>query len=50
MAERAAEVQMKAPGARVISDEAAAATYAGYGHESTGELVFDYLVQSRLDD
>ena len=50
LAERAAEVQMKAPSARVISGEAAAATYAGYGHESTGELVFDYLVQSRLDD
>ena len=50
LAERAAEVQMKAPAARVISDAAAAATYDGYGHESTGELVFDYLVSSRLDD
>lgn len=50
LAERAAEVQMKAPGARVISDAAAAATYSGYGHESTGELVFDYLVKSKLDD
>ena len=48
LAERAAEVQMKAPSARVISDESAAATYEGYGHESTGELVFDYLVKSRL--
>ena len=49
LAERAAEVQMKAPNARVISDAAAAATYDGYGHESTGELVFDYLVASKLD-
>ena len=49
LAERAAEVQMKAPAARVISDAAAAATYDGYGHESTGELVFDYLVASKLD-
>lgn len=48
LAERAAEVQMKAPNARVISDAAAARTHDGYGHESTGELVFDYLVKSRL--
>jgi len=41
---------MKAPAARAISDEAAASTFEGYGHESTGELVFDYLVASRLDE
>jgi len=50
LAERAAEVQMKAPAARVISDEAAASTFEGYGHESTGELVFDYLIASRLHE
>lgn len=49
LAERAAEVQLKAPRARVVSDEAAAATFDGYGHESTGSLVFDYLVASRID-
>ena len=49
LAERAAEVQMKAPTGRVISDEVAAGIHNSYGHESTGELVFDYLVKSRLD-
>ncbi len=48
MAERAAEVQMKAPAARVISDKAAAESHTGVGQEETGELVFDYLVASRL--
>lgn len=33
----------------VISDEAAATVYEGYGHDTTGELVFDYLVKSRLE-
>ena len=49
MAERAAEVQIKAPGARVISAESAAHIYGGrFGAETNGELVFDYLVASRL--
>ena len=48
IAERAAEVQMKAPAARVISDEGAAASHAGVGQEETGKLVFDYLIASRL--
>jgi len=49
MAERAAEVCIKAPSARVVSDEAAAQTYTSIGGDDTGWLVFQYLVSSRLD-
>ena len=48
MAERAAEVQIKAPAARVISDAGAAKCHAGVGPEDNGELVFNYLVASKL--
>lgn len=48
MAERAAEVHVKAPDARVVSDAAAAQTYTSIGGEETGWLVFQYLVASRL--
>lgn len=50
LAERAAEVQIKAPAGRVVSDYAAAATYRSVGTESNGWLVFEFLVRSRLGD
>lgn len=48
LAERAAEVQIKAPAARVISDTSAANTYRSVGTENNGWIVFQYLVRSRL--
>lgn len=50
LAERAAEVQIKAPSGRVVADEAAAATYTSVGTEDNGWLVFEFLVRSRLGD
>lgn len=50
LAERAAEVQVKVPEGRVVSDEAAAATAARVGSEDAGRLVFQNLVLSRIGD
>jgi ribulose-5-phosphate 4-epimerase/fuculose-1-phosphate aldolase len=48
LAERAAEVQVKCPGGRVVSDEAASRTYASIGTPESGEEAFVWLQRSRL--
>jgi ribulose-5-phosphate 4-epimerase/fuculose-1-phosphate aldolase len=48
MAERAAEVQVKCPNGRVISDAAAAKVYESVGSEAASEEVFGWLKRSRL--
>lgn len=50
LAERAAEVQIKAPAGRVVSADAAASTHRSVGTEANGWLVFEFLVRSRLGD
>ena len=50
LAERAAEVQVKVPEGRVVSDEAAATTATRVGSEDSGRLVFQNLVMSRIGD
>ncbi len=50
LAERAAEVQVKSPDGRVVSDEAAALTAARVGTEEAGRLVFQNLILSRIGD
>jgi ribulose-5-phosphate 4-epimerase/fuculose-1-phosphate aldolase len=49
LAERAAEVQVKCPNGRVISDAAAAKVYESVGSPASGEEVFGWLKRSRLD-
>ena len=49
-AEHAAEVCIKAPQGREISDEAAATAHKSVGEELNGWHVFQWLVRSRLDD
>jgi len=48
LAERAAEVQVKCPNGRVVSDAAAARVYASVGAPSNGDDVFAWLRRSRL--
>lgn len=50
LAERAAEVQVKSPTGRVVSDHAARLTAARVGSEDAGRLVFQNLVLSRVGD
>lgn len=50
LAERAAEVQVKVPEGRVVSDEAAHAAAIRVGTENSGRIVFQNLVMSRLGD
>ena len=49
LAERAAEVQIKAPTGRVISAGAAASVYESVGPADNGDSIFSWLVRSRLD-
>jgi hypothetical protein len=48
LAERAAEVQVKCPAGRVVSDDAAARVYGSVGQRSNGDEVFAWLRRSRL--
>jgi ribulose-5-phosphate 4-epimerase/fuculose-1-phosphate aldolase len=48
LAERAAEVQVKCPGGRVVSDESASRTYASIGTPASGDEAFAWLQRSRL--
>jgi ribulose-5-phosphate 4-epimerase/fuculose-1-phosphate aldolase len=48
LAERAAEVQVKCPGGRIVSDESARRVYASIGTPAHGEGVFTWLTRSRL--
>ena len=48
VAERAAEVEVKCPTGRVISDDAARHVYASVGAPSNGEEVFAWLRRTRL--
>jgi ribulose-5-phosphate 4-epimerase/fuculose-1-phosphate aldolase len=48
LAERAAEVQLKCPGGRVVSDAAASRIYASIGTPSNGDETFAWLQRSRL--
>lgn len=48
IAERAAEVQVKCPTGRVVSDSAAARVYESVGAPSNGDEVFAWLRRSRL--
>ena len=48
LAERAAEVQVKCPGGRVVSDESANRTYASIGTPASGDEAFAWLQRSRL--
>lgn len=48
MAERAAEVHVKSPNARVVSDAAAAQTYRVVGTPCSGWQSFQWLIRSRL--
>jgi ribulose-5-phosphate 4-epimerase/fuculose-1-phosphate aldolase len=49
LAERAAEVQVKCPGGRVVSDAAASRTYASIGTPESGDEAFAWLQRSRLE-
>jgi ribulose-5-phosphate 4-epimerase/fuculose-1-phosphate aldolase len=49
LAERASEVQVKCPGGRVVSDEAASRVYASIGTPAHAEGVFAWLQRSRLE-
>jgi ribulose-5-phosphate 4-epimerase/fuculose-1-phosphate aldolase len=48
LAERAAEVQVKSPGGRVIDDAAAQRVYASIGAPANGDDVFAWLQRTRL--
>ena len=50
LAERAAEVAVKVPNGRVISDHDAAQVAKSVGHEDNGWHVFEFLVRSRVGD
>ncbi len=50
LAERAAEVAVKVPGGRVISEEAASDCHASVGTEDAGWRVGEWLVASRVED
>ena len=50
LAERAAEVAVKVPDGRVISDHDAAQTAKSVGAEANGWHVFEWLVRSRVGD
>jgi ribulose-5-phosphate 4-epimerase/fuculose-1-phosphate aldolase len=48
IAERAAEVQVKCPQGRVVSDTAAADVYRSVGAAANGDAVFEWLRRTRL--
>lgn len=48
LAERAAEVQIKAPQGRVVSDDAAKRVYGSVGQPANGDQVFAWLRTTRL--